>query len=130
VNGTVLALAVFDDGHGPALYAGGSFTTAGGAAASRIARWDGSSWSAVGSGLDGPVWALLEHDDGSGPALHAGGSCDGTFAQDLNAFWTANPFKRPGIGALGQVQLWYRDPQNTSSQTTSLSDAVKFTVQP
>jgi hypothetical protein len=33
------------------LVAGGDFTTAGGVNASRIARWDGTSWSALGSGL-------------------------------------------------------------------------------
>src|SRR5262245_27936933 len=49
VDGTVNALAVFDDGGGPALYAGGSFTTAAGSvAASNIAKWDGRAWSALG----------------------------------------------------------------------------------
>src|SRR5688572_25140968 len=43
----VNTLATFDDGSGPALYAGGSFTSAGGVAASNLAKWDGSSWSAV-----------------------------------------------------------------------------------
>src|SRR5438552_18823760 len=49
----VNALTVFDDGAGggPALYAGGTFTIAGGVAANRIAKWNGSSgrWSAVGN---------------------------------------------------------------------------------
>ena len=58
------------------------------------------------------------------------GACDGSFDQDLNARWTAKPAQNPGAGALVQAQLWYRDPLNTSSQTTSLSDAVEFTVQP
>ena len=56
--------------------------------------------------------------------------CDGAFSQDLNARWTAKPAQNPGAGALVQAQLWYRDPQNTSNQTTSLSDAVEFTVCP
>src|SRR5688572_8615546 len=42
------ASAVFDDGLGPALYAGGAFTSAGGVAANRIAKWDDSSWAPVG----------------------------------------------------------------------------------
>ncbi len=61
------------------------------------------------------------------------GACDGTFNQDLNALWCAScpkPAKNPGAGAVVQAQLWYRDPQNTSNQTTSLSDAVEFTVGP
>jgi len=38
------------------LYAGGSFSLAGGAIhASSIARWDGNDWRAVGDGLPGPV---------------------------------------------------------------------------
>ena len=58
------------------------------------------------------------------------GLCDGAFAQDLNARWASKPTQNPGAGALVQTQLWYRDPQNTSNQTTSLSDALEFTVGP
>lgn len=72
-SATVNALAVFDDGSGPALYAGGTFTTAGGASANRLAKWDGSAWSPLGSGVDGAVTSLLVFADGSGAALHAGG---------------------------------------------------------
>ena len=31
---------------------------------------------------------------------------------------------------LVSVQLWYRDPQNSSNQTTSLSDGLQFSVCP
>jgi hypothetical protein len=58
------------------------------------------------------------------------GLCDGGFSQDLNALWAAKPAKNPGAGATVQAQLWYRDPLNTSNQTTSLSDAVEFTLKP
>jgi choice-of-anchor B domain-containing protein len=60
-------------------------------------------------------------------------ACDGSFVQDLNALWCAScpaPLKNPGAGALVQAQLWYRDPQSTSNQTTSLSDAIEFPVEP
>lgn len=40
--GAAAALAVFNDGTGPALYAAGSFTQAGGIPANRVARWNGS----------------------------------------------------------------------------------------
>ena len=86
LNDDALALTVFDDGDGPALYAGGSFTSAGGVPASNVARWDGSQWSALGSGTNGQVQALCVFDDGSGPALHAGGaftSAGGTSASQL-----------------------------------------------
>jgi len=64
---------VYDDGGGEALYVGGAFDTAGGVEAKNIAKWDGSSWSPLGSGLDGFVNALKVHDDGGGEALYAGG---------------------------------------------------------
>jgi hypothetical protein len=82
VSGTsddrVSALSVFDDGSGPALYAGGRFTLAGGVAVSHIARWDGASWSPLGGGVSGAsspeVRALAVFNDRTGPALHAGGT--------------------------------------------------------
>ncbi|MFN9306725.1 MAG: hypothetical protein ACK6DT_11755 [Planctomycetota bacterium] len=52
---SVPALAVLPNGD---LVAGGSFTTAGGVAANRIARWNGSTWSALGSGMNSSVLAL------------------------------------------------------------------------
>ncbi len=61
------------------------------------------------------------------------GLCDGAFSQDLNALWCPScprPLKNPGAGAVVQAQLWYRDPFNTSNQTTSLSDALEFPVAP
>ena len=73
IDGSVESLAVFDDGGGPALYAGGSFTAAGPATANRIAKWDGGAWVPLGSGMDGRVLALAVFDDGTGPALYAGG---------------------------------------------------------
>jgi hypothetical protein len=62
----VTALAV----SGSTLYAGGQFTTAGSDTnANCIAQWNGSSWSALGSGMNGGVFALVV----SGGALYAGG---------------------------------------------------------
>ena len=56
IDNAVRVLAVFDDGTGPALFAGGDFTSAGGVSASRIAKWDGTSWTTLGSGMNG--WEL------------------------------------------------------------------------
>jgi len=69
----VWALAVFDDGTGPALYAGGEFGTGFLQPGHHITKWNGTSWEALGSGINGPVRALGVFDDGSGPALYAGG---------------------------------------------------------
>src|SRR5258708_33670733 len=54
---------------GSNLYAGGDFTMAGGIAVNGIARWDGTNWSALGSGMDADVLALAL----SGSGLYAGG---------------------------------------------------------
>ncbi|MBI5364918.1 MAG: hypothetical protein HZA53_17200 [Planctomycetes bacterium] len=62
---------VFDDGSGPALYAGGSIHGAGGVAANNVARWNGTSWTSVGADFVWPVHALATFDDGTGPALYA-----------------------------------------------------------
>lgn len=61
------AMAVYDDGDGPALYVAGGFETAGGIKACGIARWDGRYWSSVGGGVNKPsgcgqVKALVVHD--------------------------------------------------------------------
>ena len=73
----VAALVHHDDGSGPALYAGGSFAAAGGVAASAIARWNGTTWSAVGSmpvQVSPYVGSLAVHATGGGAVLVAGGT--------------------------------------------------------
>ncbi len=70
VSSTVLALAV-DGDH---LYVGGDFLWAnsggGELAVNRVARWDGSEWSALGSGVNDLVYALAVS---SVDSLHVGG---------------------------------------------------------
>ncbi|MGD8451626.1 MAG: hypothetical protein PVJ57_07380 [Phycisphaerae bacterium] len=96
----VLALAVFDDGTGPALYAGGAFETAGGMDIPGIARWDGETWSPVGGGLDGHVETLAVIDDGSGPALYAGGRFATAGGEPANciARWNGQRWSALGSG--------------------------------
>ena len=77
VGGAVLAMCVFDDGSGPALYVGGAFQTAGGNAAYNVARWDGLSWTPLGGGLLGvssSVYSLCVFEDAEGSRLVAGGT--------------------------------------------------------
>lgn len=73
-DGRVLHFAVYDDGTGSALYAGGQFTSIGNVSANYIAKWNGSTWSPLGSGLSAPVSAMEMFDDGSGPALYVSGN--------------------------------------------------------
>jgi hypothetical protein len=68
---TVRSSAVFDDGSGPALYAAGGFARAGGTAITGIARWNGVSWSPVGTGVVGGAGALTVFDEGHGLSLFA-----------------------------------------------------------
>ena len=72
-NGPVSSLAVFDEGNGPALFAGGTFFQSDVQSLGPIARWTGSGWAMVGSGIGGPIETLEVLDDGSGPQLYAGG---------------------------------------------------------
>ena len=88
--GRVVALAV----SGSDLYAGGAFTTAGGVAANHIAKWNGSRWSALGSGSDGPVYALAV----SGSNLNAGG--DFTIAGRKVSGYVAKAIVNPPILAI------------------------------
>lgn len=76
ISGRARALALYDDGSGPALYIAGRFETAGSTPARNIARWNGESWSALGDGLDHIAYTLTVFDDDAQPgptALYAGG---------------------------------------------------------
>jgi hypothetical protein len=95
-NGQVSAAVT--DGSGN-LYIGGEFTTAGGIAANHIARWNGSSWSALGSGMSGSypyVLALAV----SGNTLYAGGefTTAGGNAANYIAQWNGTNWSALGSG--------------------------------
>lgn len=88
----VYALAV----NGADLYAGGAFISAGGLPASNIAKWDGSAWSALGSGLDGWVYALAV----SGADLFVGGNFTEAGGESANriALWSGGVWSTLGSG--------------------------------
>lgn len=110
-NGTVYAMATYTDHVGSALYVGGNFSTAGGVAASGIARWDGTTWSQVGGGVNGTVSALCVFDDGlgGGPALYAAGSFTqaGTTAARGIARWNGTSWSALGTGLSGLAATGY-----------------------
>ena len=106
------AMAVFDDGRGPALFVGGV-----GTAPDALARWDGQSWSALGAGISAfsstgaIVKALAVYDDGNGRALCALGDFDLSPAGDCHfARW------RGCAGNIGEV---YCAPAVTNSTGAS-----------
>ncbi len=98
----VLALALA----GSDVYVGGRFTNAGGVVANRIAKWNGSSWSALGSGMITTVRALAV----SGNDLYVGGdfttatNTDGV-AVTVNriAKWNGSSWSALGSGLNGAV---------------------------
>jgi len=77
-------------GDGTNLYAGGFFTDAGNVLANGIASWDGTNWSALGSGLTGTFSSPLAQGAKAlailGGNLYAGGN-----------FTTAGGMSAPGI---------------------------------
>ena len=81
--------------NGTNLYAGGNFTNSGGALIKGVARWGGTNWAPMASGLNGTVNALAVHKgvlfaggsftargDGSG-SLHGIAQWDGVEWQDV-----------------------------------------------
>lgn len=86
-NDQIDDLEVFDDGNGDKLYAGGGFWMAGGVSAQQVAAWDGTNWSAVGSGPGFYVYDLAVFDDGNGAKLYAAGGSG--VARWNGSTWTA-----------------------------------------
>jgi hypothetical protein len=128
-NGGVASLAVFDDGTGPALIAGGSFTTVGSTPALRLAKWDGVSWSQFAGGVNhssgsAGVTSLLVWNDGSGDGLVAAGRFGhaGTLSVDGLALWRDGQWSIIGEegaagGAVTSVVAW--PPPNGASLIAS-----------
>jgi hypothetical protein len=100
-RGGVSSLAVDRQGN---LYAGGYFTIAGGVSANGIAKWDGTSWSALGSGLgSGSDHVLALAVDGEGN-LYAGGQ-----VTPAGGVWAGYVAKWDGTSwsALGSGMSWF-----------------------
>lgn len=106
-NGNVQALAVDSN---QVLYAGGAFTTTGGVSANRIAQWDGSNWSAIGTGMskDGTfsaVWVSALVVDVNGH-VYAGGNftyADGITVNNI-AIWDGSSWNALGSGMNADVK--------------------------
>lgn len=78
------------------LYVGGQFTQAGGVSANYVAKWDGTSWSSLGSGVGGTVFALAA----IGSDLYVGGgfTTAGSVAVNNIAKWDGTSWSAVGAG--------------------------------
>ncbi len=91
--------------HNDQLYAGGTFTTAGAIAAANVAVWNGSSWSALGSGSANGVNKSVSALAFQGNDLYVGGSFTtaGGVAADGIARWDGASWSALGAGCKGGV---------------------------
>lgn len=100
---------------GNEVYVGGNFSAAGGNPAKSIARWNGSQWSTLGSGIDGTVNALKFFRG----RLYVGGSFSG--ADDVNSsgviYWDGTAWQ-PMIGGVNgtvnDIEAYYSFPGDTN----------------
>jgi len=101
-NESIQSLVAWDvDGAGPLprqVYAGGDFTQSGASALNRIASWNGSTWSALGAGMNDSVvyFEALDGEPGMPGSLHcsgrfttAGGSVANHVAEWDGTAWSA-----------------------------------------
>ena len=84
------------------LYIGGDFTNAGGMTANHIAKWNGSAWSTLGSGMNDAVNALVVVPRvGGGTVLCAGGdftTAGGVANTNHIAKWNGSSWSALGSG--------------------------------
>jgi len=96
---------------GTDVYVGGDFTQAGGSPANNIARWDGSSWHPLGTGVNERVYAIGV----SGTDLYVGGEF--TEAGGSPASYIARWREQVGIDANPEVitGILHASPNPTAS---------------
>ncbi|MFC2138656.1 immunoglobulin domain-containing protein, partial [Bacteroidota bacterium] len=101
LSSTVRAIKNTSDG---SLIVGGAFNSAGGDAfANKIAKWNGSSWEAIGTGMNSTVYSL-EID---GENIYAGGlfqNAGNDADADRIAYWDGNQWNAMGTGATSTVR--------------------------
>ncbi len=96
----IRAIAVMPNGD---VIVGGSFAAAGAVSASNIARWNGTGWSSLGSGVNGPVEALIVLPNGN---IVAGGdftTAGGATARHI-ARWNGTSWSEFGGGVNGDTR--------------------------
>jgi hypothetical protein len=119
--------AIYIDPNGE-IYVGGTFT----GAISYAARWNGTAWSAIGSGLDGAVYAIAADSTGiifGGAFNNAGGSAAAKIAR-----WNGNAWNALGNGFNDIVKSifvssngsLYAGGDFSASASTNINHIAKF----
>jgi hypothetical protein len=107
LSDNVNTLAVASNGD---VYAGGLFVQAGGVAASRIAKWNGTVWSTLGTGTNYGVFSLAV---GPGTKVYVGGVFDAV-----------------GDGSKVMFGFGVYDPSLVSSTASSVAQKASQTIYP
>ena len=100
------------------LYAGGDFSIIDGQSISYLAKWNGSSWSAVGGGVNGPIWDLFVEPVSH--KLYVGGSNTTAGGVTVNYIgtWDGTSWSAVGGGVNGGVSAIAWDPATSSLYVT------------
>jgi hypothetical protein len=104
------------------LFVGGSFREAGGVSATNIARWDGTNWYSLGSGvgtLGGEVYAIAK----AGSRLYAGGrffDAGNVLATNI-ACWRDNQWRPLGQGLNGGGTVYVVEGQGQSGAVNAIT---------
>ena len=101
----VLAVTVYDN----KLIAGGGFTVIGGVSANYIASWDGSSWSALGTGMNSAVYAFTFYNNrliAGGGFTMAGGAPASRIASWNNFSWSGVGSGLTGGGSVSALTVY------------------------
>ncbi len=116
---SVRAAAIYNDGSGPSLFAGGDFINAGGVQVGNIARFNGAAWRTVGTHawVGDRILDMVRHDDGSGERLYAAGqflrvgSTTTTITVPGIARWNGATWESVGSGLTGTVKALASAPE-------------------
>jgi hypothetical protein len=112
---------------------GGEFTAVGGVSASNIARWNGSSWEALGAGVNSDVYSLAVAPNGD---VYAGGtftSAGDVTLGDRVAVWNGSTWNHLDVDLPGSPEVQtlliddigiYLGFSTTGTATTSYTNTV------
>jgi len=97
----VRSIEVVEEPGGTVLYAGGSFASAGGQPANGVAKWDGTTWTPLGTGTTNNALECIQYFDlGDGPKLYAGGNFTTFMGSPIKrvAAWNGTGWNEVGTG--------------------------------